>query len=135
LSALNVGQTNFESVFSPQLSSVLAQFLTCDEIFNVLGATNKNFAQICRQLKHYKNMWVLKFIYEFESQANLSTISALKLVSDADKATEYFEQLVGKFPDLDKKDCAEPFTLFKFCIEKQRRFRKLLVRLLDVTKD
>jgi hypothetical protein len=50
---------NLESVFDPQLSSILVQYLTVEEIFLKLGMLNKNFNTIVNQLKQYKNLWVL----------------------------------------------------------------------------
>ena len=52
----------FESTFSKELSSILMELLTVDNIFLKFILLNKNFYSMVQQLKQYPKLWKIKYL-------------------------------------------------------------------------
>jgi hypothetical protein len=55
----------FESTFGRELSSILIDFMTLNEVFHKYALLNKNFSFIVDGLKSYSKVWREKFVQEF----------------------------------------------------------------------
>lgn len=54
-----------ESTFNREISSILVDFLTLEEVFFRFGMLNRNFRGIVESLKNYQRVWHQKYIQEF----------------------------------------------------------------------
>ena len=62
------GKFTFESTFSVDISFVLADFLTVEELFTKFCVLNRNFKETTESLKEFKKIWTRKFLIEFASE-------------------------------------------------------------------
>lgn len=58
---------NFDSTFQKELSTILIDFMTLDEVFNKFAILNKKFNGIVTSLKTFNRVWREKYVQEFQS--------------------------------------------------------------------
>lgn len=127
----------------------LCQYLSVSEIFNKLALLNKGFCQIVNKMNTMRHLWLSHFVFEFSSLSQRKQlVQDLELIGDPDHCFTYLEdhavEFIEQFPDLKHKYqelkqqenlATLEFDLLKFSLSKQTTLRRLLIELLDQTRD
>ena len=109
-----------ESTINREISSILVDFLTLEEVFFKFGLLNKNFHQIVQNLKLYPKVWQQKYIQEFQSNEDR--------LKHRWASPEGQLKFLRFFPDnvFEPNSKESLFEFFKQAVEKQKSMRKVV---------